>query len=76
MNNITKTQADTIKLAVDSINLIGNTFRQAYNTVERADEFAIKFAEWICKHYETDAIVFGILDTKELLEIFKKEKGL
>ena len=41
-----------------------------------ADEFAIEFAEWICKHHETDAIVFGILDTKELLKTFKEQKGL
>jgi hypothetical protein len=38
------------------------------------DEFAIEFAEWICKHHETDAIVFGILDIKELLKTFKSKK--
>ena len=41
-----------------------------------ADDYAINFVEWICKNYETDSIVFGILDTKELLGIYKKEKGL
>ena len=41
-----------------------------------ADDYAIEFTEWICKHHETDAIVFGILDTKELLKKFKSKKGL
>jgi hypothetical protein len=36
-----------------------------------ADEFAIGFAEWVeCYDYN------GFKDTKELLEIYKKEKGL
>jgi len=36
-----------------------------------ADEYAIEFAEW-CLNYVTENIV----TSKELLEIFKKEKGL
>lgn len=50
--------------------------KNAIECVKIADEFAIEFAEWICKNYETDAIFSGILDTKELLKTFKKEKGL
>ena len=54
----------------------GASFEEVHNSLEKiADDYAIEFAEWICKHYETDAIFCGILDTKELLKIFKKEKG-
>jgi hypothetical protein len=35
-----------------------------------ADEFAIEFAEWLLKKYD------GVKSVKELLEIYKKEKGL
>jgi hypothetical protein len=56
---------------------IGKFYTETSKELEEiADDYAIDFVEWICKNYETDAIVFGILDTKELLEIFKKEKGL
>ena len=37
---------------------------------EIAIEFAIGFAEWLLKKYD------GIKSVKELLEIYKKEKGL
>jgi hypothetical protein len=37
---------------------------------EIAEEFAIDFAEWLLKNYD------GIKSVKELLEIYKKEKGL
>ena len=39
-------------------------------TQEEVDDYAIDFAEWILKKYN------GIKPPKELLEIFKKEKGL
>jgi len=38
-----------------------------------AQEFAIEFAEWII---DTDNKPIGKFTIKELLEIFKKEKGL
>jgi hypothetical protein len=41
-----------------------------------ADEFAIDFAGWIVNNYHTDGLFTGILDEKELLKIYKKEKGL
>jgi len=41
-----------------------------------ADDFAIGFAEWIVNDWEKDERWTKISDTKELLEIFKKEKGL
>jgi hypothetical protein len=45
------------------------------NQLEKiADDYAIEFAEWIiinCNHKKME-----YLDLKQLLEIFKKEKGL
>jgi hypothetical protein len=38
--------------------------------MEIADEFAIGFAEWVLKNYD------GVKSVTELLEIYKKEKGL
>ena len=40
--------------------------------VEIADEFAIGFAEWILRNWNN----YGPNDERELLEIYKKEKGL
>jgi hypothetical protein len=40
-----------------------------------ADEFAIEFAEWLVIQYNEDTI-YSEYTTKELLEIYKKEKGL
>jgi hypothetical protein len=41
-----------------------------------ADEFAIDFAEWCVKNELFYAIQYGRIETKELLKIYKKEKGL
>ncbi len=41
-----------------------------------ADEFAIGFAAWLLKNDLYSEILLKISDTKELLEIYKKEKGL
>ena len=38
-----------------------------------ADEFAIGFAEWLVIRYNED-IIYDEYTTKELLEIYKKEK--
>jgi uncharacterized protein YegJ (DUF2314 family) len=38
-----------------------------------ADDYAIEFAEWVI---DTDDKPVGQFTIKELLEIFKKEKGL
>jgi hypothetical protein len=43
--------------------------------VEIADEFAIGFAEWLLIIYNED-IIYDAYTKKELLEIYKKEKGL
>jgi hypothetical protein len=41
---------------------------------EQQDDFAIGFAEWIVKNCNHSKL--KTLDYKELLEIYKKEKGL
>lgn len=43
-----------------------NDLNSTIDYVSVADEFAIGFAEWLCDSE----------DTKELLEIYKKENGL
>jgi hypothetical protein len=42
---------------------------------ELADEFAIGFAKWLIIQYNED-IIFDEYTSQELLEIYKKEKGL
>lgn len=44
------------------------------NLEKIADDYAIEFAEWIVKNCNHSKLKF--LDYEELLEIFKKEKGL
>lgn len=41
-----------------------------------AEEFAIGFAEWLRGYRYDNAEIYHISSTKELLEIYKKEKGL
>ena len=43
---------------------------------EIADDYAIEFAEWLRTDWTCDERWSKITDSKELLEIFKKEKGL
>ena len=45
----------------------------AFRSVNIADEFAIGFAEWLNVNFKFD---FTDNAFKELLEIYKKEKGL
>jgi hypothetical protein len=56
-------------------------------TQEEVDQFSIKFAEWCTYYRDKNRNVYGDMlhakskyddtyTTKELLEIFKKEKGL
>lgn len=47
-----------------------NKEANAHYCEQIADEYAIGFADWILKKYD------GIKSAKELLEIYKKEKGL
>jgi hypothetical protein len=41
-----------------------------------AEDFAIGFAEWCVKNELFYSIQYGRIETKSLLEIYKKEKGL
>jgi hypothetical protein len=41
-----------------------------------ADEFAIGFMNWCIKNCHVEGIFTGILNDKELLEMYKKEKRL
>ena len=41
-----------------------------------ADDFAIEFTEWCVKNELFYSIQYGRIETKSLLEIYKKEKGL
>ena len=43
---------------------------------EQQDVFAIGFAEWLSKNDLYDEILLQVSEAKELLEIYKKEKGL
>lgn len=47
------------------------------NNIKVADEYAIGFAIWLLKKSEKyDSYLKLIRDSKQLLEIYKKEKGL
>ena len=71
-----------------TINTDGEASRFANQCEQIADEYAIEFANWINEHYWSDYksdvyyksisnFLRGIFyNSKELLEIFKKEKGL
>jgi hypothetical protein len=41
-----------------------------------ADDFAIGFTNWCIKNYHLEGLFTGILDEKQLLEIYKKENNL
>ena len=67
---------------VDYIDLINDNpdkeecgLRNASKCIEIADEFAIEFASWLICHYTEEA--FYEKDyIKEMLETYKKEKGI
>jgi hypothetical protein len=65
-----------------SDNEYSEKWTSAENCEDVADEFAIEFAEWInCKGYKSYSNGWANFNTKavsekELLEIYKKEKGL
>lgn len=74
------TLRDKLKTNV-SINTDGESGRFANQCEKIADDYAIEFAEWVEKLRDSDidSLDYAFwLDntTKELLEIFKKEKGL
>lgn len=50
---------------------------KGFDSVEQLnDEFAIEFTEWLEKSGYLMCLIRGSKPTKELLEIYKKEKGL
>lgn len=53
---------------------LNRPFYQAQQCEKIAQEFAIEFAEWLLIEPEDDSM--EKCTTKELLEIYKKEKGL
>jgi len=66
-----------------SINTDGEAGRFAMECEKIADEFAIEFTDWCIKNNLVEAYVLSILyktdykySIEELLETFKKEKGL
>ena len=59
-----------------SINTLGEAKRYAAECEKIADDYAIEFTEWIKTDWSCDERWSKITDSKELLEIFKKEKGL
>ena len=69
---------------ITNINIVESENRMCYdyNHLELAescevitDEFAIGFAEWLLIIYNED-IIYDAYTKEELLEIYKKEKGL
>jgi len=80
------TLKDKLKTNV-SINTYGEAGRFASQCEKIADEFAIGFSEWCIYYREKNRNVYGDIlhslskydetyTTKELLEIYKKKKGL
>jgi hypothetical protein len=43
---------------------------------EIADDYAIEFADWLTETRLYNEEVYSMNNTKQLLEIFKKEKGI
>jgi len=61
----------TLKKDFRMANMVDNGLPILEKYEEIADEFAIGFAEWIDEYYYN-----GFKSKKELLEIYKEEKGL
>ena len=64
---------------IDLINDIPNEewgLRNANKIEVIAEDFAIGFAEWCVKNELFYSIQYGRIETKSLLEIYKKEKKL
>jgi hypothetical protein len=71
-----------IMKADEELGLYGETLdKKSYllgysDAMKKIDEFAIGFAEWIVWKKNFDKEVYHLKSYNELLEIFKKEKGL
>jgi len=58
------------------INSTTRRMEEAQRCEKIADEFAIGFVEWLLNEWVNDDRWSIITNIKELLEIYKKEKGL
>jgi hypothetical protein len=64
----------------------GASFEEVHTSLEKiTEEFAIEFADWCKQEYDVENTAYHnkwldvdgkYVSTKELLEIYKKEKGL
>ena len=54
----------------------GTGFTVVDNCTKIAEDFAIGFTEWCVKNELFYSIQYGRIETKSLLEIYKKEKEL
>ena len=55
----------------------GASFEEIHSSLEKLiNDFAIGFAEWLKLPSERNEFFNDLKTTKELLEIYKKEKGL
>ena len=58
-------------------NLYSNCFKDGFKQGAKiADDYAIEFAEWLKESGFIIELIKGSRQTKKILEIFKKEKGL
>jgi hypothetical protein len=72
-----KEKFDNVEVMFESQtgNLKYDELYEASNKCEKiADDYAIEFAEWVVNVITSNTLQY--LTMKELLEIFKKEKGL
>jgi hypothetical protein len=74
MKAIRQSQTRNILDAYDREDISYSRMNEMFN--ELAEEFAVGFAEWLIENDLYDEILLKVSDAKELLEIYKKEKGL
>ena len=61
---------------LDLIKALSEQYNARFSDVEKIiDDYAIEFAKWLVIRYNED-IIYDEYTTKELLEIYKKEKQL
>jgi len=60
----------------DDINLEEKDWNEAKHLVKIFDNYACDFAYWLSNDWLLDEMWSKITEPKELLEIFKKQKGL
>jgi hypothetical protein len=79
LNKIPKEEESIIQV-IDCFNFYvikgKTTYCTPFNIGELRDEFAIKFAEWCIESEGKEYNKYKYRNRKELLEIYKKEKGL